>query len=106
MMKTASLLAADRAMDQAWRGGVGVAKAVTQAQELTEALRRDRVMEDAKAIVSDRHCCSPDESFARIVFVSQRTNRRVRDIAGEVIAAAAVDGQGPAVPPRRYRFTL
>ena len=37
----AKLLAADRALDQAWRGGVGVAMAITRAQELSDPLRLD-----------------------------------------------------------------
>src|SRR5690348_15618855 len=39
---------ADRALDQAWRGGVGVAKAVTRAQELSDPLRLDVGLEEAK----------------------------------------------------------
>src|SRR3954451_18858478 len=51
----AKLLADDRALDQAWRGGIGVAMAVTRAQELSDPLRLDVLLEDAKLIVSDRH---------------------------------------------------
>ena len=103
----AKLLAADRVLDQAWRGGVGVAKAVTYAKELSDPLWRDPVIEDAKEIVSDRHHCDPDEALARLVFVSQRTRRRLRDIAFEVIASAAADAQDLVLrPPRLYRFTL
>ena len=53
-MIDAELLAADQALDQAWRGGVGVAMAVTRAQELSDPLRLDVLLEDAKANVSDR----------------------------------------------------
>jgi hypothetical protein len=81
----AKLLAADRALDQAWRGGVGVARAVTRAQELSDPLRLDVLLDGAKAIVSDRHSCSPEEASARLFFVSWHTNRRLRDIASEVV---------------------
>ena len=107
MLIDARLLANDRALDQAWRGGVGVAKAVTHAKTLTESFSFDVVMKDATSIVSAHHGCSPDEALSRIVFVSQHTNRRLRDIAQEVIASEAADGQALAVhPPRMYRFTL
>ena len=107
MVIDAKLLAADRALDQAWRGGVGVAGAVTRAQELTDPHRLDVLLEDAKAIVSDHHACSPDEALARLCFVSWYTNRRIRDIASEVVTIAADRQDGPAEqPPRPYRFTL
>lgn len=103
----AKLLVDDRVLDQAWRGGVGVAKAAAYAQQIGESLGFDVVMEDAKAIVSERHACSPEEAMARLVFVSQRTHRRLRDIAQEVLATAAAERQELAVhPPRLYRFTL
>jgi AmiR/NasT family two-component response regulator len=103
----AKLLTSDRALDQAWRGGVGVATAVTRAQELSDPLRLDVLLEDAKVIVSDHHACSPDEALARLCFVSWYTNRRLRDIASDVVTFAA-DQRGFAEQPttRLYRFTL
>jgi AmiR/NasT family two-component response regulator len=107
MVIDAKLLAADRALDQAWRGGVGVAKAVTHAQELSDPYRLDVLLEEAKAIVSDHHACSPDEALARLCFVSWYTNRRIRDIASEVVAFAADQpGFVDQSTPRLYRFTL
>jgi AmiR/NasT family two-component response regulator len=106
-MIDAKQLAADRALDQAWRGGVGVAIAVTRAQELSEPLRLDVLLEDAKVIVSDRHACSPDEALARLCFVSWHTKRRLRDIASEVVAIAATQHGSAGEPtPNPYRFTL
>jgi hypothetical protein len=103
----AKLLAADRALDQAWRGGVGVAQAVTRAQELSDPHRLDVLLEEAKAIVSDHHACSPDEALARLCFVSWYTNRRIRDIASEVVTFAADQpGFADQSTPRLYRFTL
>jgi AmiR/NasT family two-component response regulator len=107
MGTTAELLAADRALDQAWCGGVGVAKAVAIAKELSEILLPEVVIEDAKQIISARHNCDPAEALARIVFVSHCTNRSIRDLAREVVASAAAELQELAVhPPRLYRFTL
>src|SRR3954454_18289284 len=102
------LLAADRALDQAWRGGIGVAMAVTRAQELSDPLRLDVLLEDAKVMVSDAHGWSPDEALARLCFVSWHTNRGLRDIASEVVTSAANQQLGFAdqSTPRLYRFTL
>lgn len=105
MVIDARLLVDDRTLDQAWRSGIGVAKAMTHAKDLSD--RADVVLKDAGAIVSDRHACSPDEALSRLVFVSQHTNRPLRDIVYEVIASSAADNQSLAVhPPRLYRFTL
>ena len=65
-----------------------------------------RSIEDAKVIVSDHHACSPDEALARLVFVSQHTNRRLRDIAHDVVTCAAGQGVEGASTPPVYRFTL
>ena len=105
-MIDAKLLAADRALDQAWRGGVGVATAATRAQELSDPLRLDVLLEDAKVIVSNHHACSPDEALTRLCFVSWHTNRRLRDIASDVVTFAARRGFADQSTPRPYRFTL
>ena len=103
----AKLLAADRALDQAWRSGVGVATAASRAQKLSDPLRLDVLLEDAKVIVSDRHACSPSEALTRLCFVSWYTKRRLRDIASEVVTfTARHDGFADQPTPRLYRFTL
>ena len=51
--------------------------------------------------------CSPEEALARLFFVSWYTNRRLRDIASEVVTLAADQQDGPTEQsPRPYRFTL
>jgi hypothetical protein len=106
MVIDAKLLAADRALDQAWLDGGGVARAVTPPR--SSALRLDVLLEDAKVIVSDRHACSPDEALARLCFVSWHTNRGLREIASEVVTSAANQQLGFAdqSTPSLYRFTL
>jgi len=102
----AKLLASDRLLDQAWRGGIGVASALARAQALGDPLRCGVVVEHAKLIVSAHHACSPDEALARLVFVSKHTNRRLIDIAHDVVTCAASQGvEGDSTPPV-YRFTL
>src|SRR4051794_27296984 len=61
----AKLLAADRALDQAWRGGIGVAMAVTRAPELSDPLRPDVVFGDAEGVVSGPPPGSPGEGLGR-----------------------------------------
>jgi hypothetical protein len=102
----AKLLASDRLLDQAWRGGIGVASAFVRARALGDPLQCGVAIEDAKVIVSDHHGCSPDEALARLVFVSQHTNRRLRDIAHDVVTCAAGQGGKGASTPPVYRFTL
>src|SRR5438876_253507 len=104
MVTRADLLAADRVLDEAWRSGVGVAKAVARAKELSETLPRDVLIDDAKEVISARHNCDLDEAFARIVFVSHRTNRSIRDLACQVVSFAAAEQQGLSVhAPCLYR---
>ena len=60
-----------------------------------------------KRIVSDHHACSSDEALARLFFVSWYTERRLRDIASELVAFAADRPDGPTEQATRpYRFTL
>jgi hypothetical protein len=102
----AKLLASDRLLDQAWRGGIGVAGALARAQALGDPLRCGVVIEDARLIVSAHHACSADEALARLVFVSKHTNRRLIDIAQDVVTCAAGQGVGEDSTPPVYRFTL
>ena len=78
------------------------------AEELSDPLRLDLLLEEAKAIVSDHHACSPNEALTRLCFVSWYTDRRLRDIASEVVTFAADRRGGFAdqSTPRPFRFTL
>ena len=105
-MIDAKLLASDRLLDQAWRGGIGVASARSRAHALGDPLRCGAVIEDARLIVSGHHGCSPDEALARLVFVSRHTNRRLLDVAGDVVTCAAGQGADGDRTPLVYRFTL
>ena len=107
MVMDAELLAADRALDQAWRGGVGVAMAATRAEELSDPLRLDELSKIEGDRLRSRRL-RPDEALTRLCFVSWYTDRRLRDIASEV-AAFAADRQGGFAEqstPRPFRFTL
>lgn len=102
-------LAADRVLDQAWRGGIGVVAAVRRAGELSDPLCCDAVMRDAVLLVSKHQACNTDEALSRLIFVAKHTNRRVQDIAADVVApavAATAEEATGGVEARPYRFTL
>jgi hypothetical protein len=87
---------------------MGVAAAVKRAGELSGPLSCDAVMRDAALLVSDHQSCKTDEALSRLIFVAKHTNRRVQDIAADVVAPAAATAEGVTggVEPRPYRFTL
>jgi len=52
------------------------------------------VIEQAKGVIMNLTACDADEAFRTLTTWSQHANRKLRDIAAEVIAAAE-SGQGP-----------
>lgn len=59
--------------------------AVTLARQLAEALASRAEIEQAKGILMDRHNCSPEAAFERLMQKSQHENRKLRVIAGEIV---------------------
>jgi GAF domain-containing protein len=76
------------------------ARAFEAAQRLTVelqvALRSRAGIEQAKGILMARHGVSADEAFDLLRQRSQRANRKLRDIAEELVAATATAGSVPA----------
>ena len=64
---------------------------VSRIEQLQEALDSRVVIEQAKGIVMARERCSPDAAFDRLRVQSQHQNRKVREIATELIERV-VDG--------------
>ncbi|NAZ80654.1 ANTAR domain-containing protein [Kineococcus sp. R8] len=62
------------------------AEAVRRAEQLTEAMRSRAGIEQAKGILVAVHGCSPDEAFVRLSRMSQQSNRKLRDVAEDVVA--------------------
>ena len=56
------------------------------SQDLTTAMRSRAVIEQAKGILMGAQRCSSDEAFQILVRVSQRENRKLRDIAEELVS--------------------
>jgi AmiR/NasT family two-component response regulator len=56
-----------------------------KVRQLQEALETRIVIEQAKGILMERGRCSSDVAFEALREASQRTNRKLRMIAGEVV---------------------
>lgn len=59
------------------------------AENLTQAMATRAVIEQAKGILMAAGGRTPDQAFALLVHASQRDNRKLRDIAAEIVADAA-----------------
>lgn len=64
-------------------------------EDLTEAMRSRATIEQAKGILMGANRCSPDEAFQVLVRASQRENRKLRDIAEDIVGRA-VNGRARA----------
>lgn len=66
------------------------------AQQMQEAMATRAVIEQAKGVIMGRRGCDPDGAFDLLVRASSRRNRKLREIAVEVVASAQRrDGQAP-----------
>ena len=55
------------------------------ADHLERSLESRGVIDQAKGILMAQHRCTPDEAFERLVELSQRTNRKLREVADELV---------------------
>ena len=70
--------------------------AVQLAENLNEAMKSRATIEQAKGMIMMQRRCSADEAFQTLVAASQARNKKLRDIALEVVdAASSGDGEGP-----------
>jgi GAF domain-containing protein len=58
------------------------------ARHLRQALASRAVIEQAKGVLLARHGCSPEDAFEWLAAESQRTNRKLRDVARDVVTGA------------------
>jgi len=65
---------------------VAYEEAVRRAEQLTEAMRSRAGIEQAKGILVAVHGCSPDEAFVRLSRMSQQSNRKLREVAEDIVA--------------------
>lgn len=62
------------------------------AENLRVAMESRSAIEQAKGIVMERHHVSADRAFRLLVAVSMRTNRKMRDLAEELVMTGGIDG--------------
>ena len=67
--------------------------------QLHDALETRDVIGQAKGILMAAEGITDDDAFMILVRASQRANRKLRDIAGDVVAANAARAAGHAEPP-------
>jgi GAF domain-containing protein len=86
----------DLALAEAFAGYAAVAIAnaqlyratASQARQMEEAMASRAVIEQAKGIIMGQRGCSADEAFQILARASQHANRKLRDIATDIVAAA------------------
>jgi GAF domain-containing protein len=82
----------DIALLFAAQGGVAIRNAAAYRNcrdlvtNLNAALESRAVIEQAKGILVAEHGCDPEVAFKELSRVSQRTNRKVRDISADLVA--------------------
>ncbi|MBM7808798.1 hypothetical protein JOD57_004635 [Geodermatophilus bullaregiensis] len=76
---------------------VATARALDEARrvaaELEAAMASRAVIEQAKGILIERHRLTPEQAFARLAEVSMHTNRKVRDIAADLVRTGELPGR-------------
>ena len=82
---------------------LGSTRALIGATQLNEQLRQAftsrEIIGEAKGIIMERQKCSPDEAFDILRRASQRENRKLRDLAEEIVARIEDRRrEGPAGP--------
>jgi GAF domain-containing protein len=62
-------------------------RAVDLATHLRVALQSRAVIEQAKGVLMERYRCTPDDAFQRLVAQSKGENRKLREVAAELVAS-------------------
>jgi PAS domain S-box-containing protein len=81
-------LADDPSVDQVAVTARIESKAVQLADQMRRAMENRAVIEQAKGMLIAAHGCSPDEAFQMLSAHSQRTNRKVREVATAMVEGA------------------
>jgi GAF domain-containing protein len=63
--------------------------AVALSRHLQVAMQSRAVIEQAKGVLAATLHCSPEDAFQHLVKESQRTNRKLRDLAAEIVEGAS-----------------
>lgn len=65
-------------------------------ENLNKRLESQPVIEQAKGILMARSRCSPDEAFEMLRRASMRMNRKLREVAADIVAATTASEQSKA----------
>jgi len=65
--------------------------ALRLAEQMREAMESRAVIEQAKGMLIAAHRCTPDEAFQMLSKSSQRSNRKLRDVAKAMVHGAQTD---------------
>ncbi len=68
------------------------------AVNLAAAVASRAVIDQAKGILMSQRRCDPEQAFGLLVAASQRTNRKLRDVAQDLVDSA--ERPAPAAPGR------
>ena len=83
--------------------------ALQDAQDLAENLQKAMVfrsvIEQAKGILIERHKLTADQAFRLLADASMHTNRKVRDVADDLVLTGELPGAPPAQRPPPARGT-
>jgi AmiR/NasT family two-component response regulator len=58
-----------------------------EVEDLRAALETRPVIDQAKGILVGHHHCTPEDAFAMLAEASQRSNRKLRDVAQAIVEA-------------------
>jgi len=71
------------------------ADATALAAQMRQAMESRTSIDMAKGILMAQHRCSPDDAFTMLSHASQRSNRKLRDIAAAIVTDIAPTGTEP-----------
>lgn len=60
-----------------------------QAAQVQRAMTNRAVIEQAKGVMAAQQKCTPEDAFSVMTKESQRSNRKLRDIAADIVASAS-----------------
>jgi AmiR/NasT family two-component response regulator len=71
---------------------LAIGEAETTVGQLRHALQTNRTTGTAVGVVMTRYDLDPEQAFQVLVRTSQQSNRKLRDIAAEVVNTGALPG--------------
>ena len=70
-----------------------IGELIHEIEGLHTAMEHRAAIEQAKGVIMNVMGCGPDAAFAVLVVQSQNQNRKLRDIAAEIVAAQDRDSE-------------